>query len=289
MSALRKVLVVDDDPVVGKSFNRVLSDKGYLVTTAENAHEALEKMRRGEFDLVVTDIRMPGMDGLELAETVKARRPWTPVLIVTGFGDEAAEMRAKAAGVTAFLHKPLSPEMIEDSAAEALRAATPAEALVPAETASAEVAALEAAAETPSALSRVRDVALFIAAPFIGLVYAVFMPVIGIGMAAWFAAKALGKYPAMRSAGEVMLDVGKFAAAPFIGLAYAILMPFVGLAMLAWFAARAAAKHTGMRTIAKAVFGPFIGLAFVIVLPFAGLATLAWIGGRALFETRSAG
>ena len=239
MSALRKVLVVDDDPVVGKSFDRVLSDKGYLVTTAENAHEALEQMRRGEYDLVVTDIRMPGMDGLELAETVKARRPWTPVLIVTGFGDDAAEKRAKAAGVTAFLHKPLSPEMIEDSTAEALRTATPAAAVMPTEAMSAEVAALEAAAETPSALGRIKDVALFLAAPFIGLVYAVFMPIVGIGMAAWFAAKALAKYPAMRSAGEVMLDVGKFAAAPFIGLAYAVLMPFVGLATLAWIGGKA--------------------------------------------------
>jgi len=287
MSALRKVLVVDDDPVVGKSFDRVLSDKGYLVTTAENAHEALEKMRRGDYDLVVTDIRMPGMDGLELAETVKARRPWTPVLIVTGFGDDAAEKRAKAAGVTAFLHKPLSPEMIEDSTAEALRTAAPA--AEPATAASiAATTTPETPAETASAISRIKDVALFVAAPFIGLVYAVFMPFVGIGMAAWFAAKALAKYPAMRSAGEVMLDVGKFAAAPFIGLAYAVLMPFVGLAMLGWFAARAAAKSSGVRTIAKAVFGPFVGLVFVIVLPFAGLATLAWIGGRALFEARSA-
>jgi len=74
MSALRKVLVVDDDPVVGKSYDRVLTDKGYSVITALNAVEALERMREAEVDLVVTDIRMPGMDGLELAET-PARAP----------------------------------------------------------------------------------------------------------------------------------------------------------------------------------------------------------------------
>ena len=100
MSALHKVLVVDDDPVVGKSFDRVLSSKGYVVTTAENAHEALERLRGGEYDLIVTDIRMPGMDGLELAETVRNRRPWTPVLIITGYGTEADEKRARAAGVS---------------------------------------------------------------------------------------------------------------------------------------------------------------------------------------------
>ena len=63
MSAVRKVLVVDDDPVVGKSFNRVLSQKGYVVITAQNAAEALDKLREQEVDLVYTDIRMPGMDG----------------------------------------------------------------------------------------------------------------------------------------------------------------------------------------------------------------------------------
>ena len=65
MSALRKVLVVDDDAVVGKSFNRVLSSKGYIVTTAQNAHEALKQIREQEFDVVFTDIKMPGRDGVE--------------------------------------------------------------------------------------------------------------------------------------------------------------------------------------------------------------------------------
>ena len=132
MSALRKVLVVDDDPVVSKSFDRVLSNKGYEVVTAQNAAEALERIRLSEYDMVFTDIRMPGMDGVELAETVKARRPWTPVVIVTGFGTKENEQRAKAAGVSAFLHKPLSPEMIEGSAANALLAPAPAEVVLPA-------------------------------------------------------------------------------------------------------------------------------------------------------------
>src|SRR5674476_846717 len=121
MSALRKVLVVDDDAVVGKSFSRVLSrDKGYVVTSVENAHEALKQMREQDFDVVFTDIKMPGMDGVELAERVKASRPWTPVVIITGYGTTANEDRAKAAGVADFMRKPLSPEMIEESAAHAL-------------------------------------------------------------------------------------------------------------------------------------------------------------------------
>ena len=237
MSALRKVLVVDDDPVVGKSFNRVLSNKGYTVITAHNAHEALEEMRRDEYDLVYTDIKMPGMDGLELAETVKARRPWTPVVIVTGYGTTADENRARAAGVSAFLHKPLSPEMIEGSAAEALRAVPAMNAAVLA--APALAPAVEPLGEAVEAGSRLKNIALFFAAPFIGLAYAVFLPFIGLGVAAWFGGKALATSPALRHVRAVLKFTGLMVAAPFIGLVYVIGLPFAGLAMLAWLGARA--------------------------------------------------
>ncbi len=122
MDALHKVLVVDDDPAVRKSIDRVLSNKGYAVITAENGEEALRKLNEEKYDLVYTDIRMPGMSGLEVAEHVKAQQAWTPVVIITGYGTDAAEARAKAAGVSAFVHKPLSPEMIEDSARDAIAA-----------------------------------------------------------------------------------------------------------------------------------------------------------------------
>ena len=187
MSALRRVLVVDDDPVVGNSFNRVLSeDKGYVVITAQNAAEALEKLRAQEYDLVVTDIKMPGMDGVELAERVKARQPWIPVVIITGYGTTENEVRAKAAGVSDFIRKPLSPEMIEESAAHALRETTVP--VVP------ELAARPIELSTVAVVpkdSRVKNIALFLAAPFIGLAYAVMLPLVGmvmlakVGMQAW--------------------------------------------------------------------------------------------------------
>ena len=233
MSALRKVLVVDDDPVVAKSFNRVLTDKGYLVVTAQNAQQALERMRGEDVDLVYTDIRMPGMDGLELAEKVKARRPWTPVVIVTGYGTTANEERARAAGVSAFLHKPLSPQMIEDSAFVALQQAHGAVA-EPA-MAKAEVQPeIQAEVQAEEGRSRIKDVALFAAAPFIGLVYAVFLPFVGMAMLGWSAAKALAGTGWMKKHGATLRYMGTAAAAPFIGLAYAVLLPLAGLGMLAW-------------------------------------------------------
>jgi CheY-like chemotaxis protein len=232
MSALnRKILVVDDDPVVGKSFNRVLSNKGYAVITAENASEALRKMETADYDVVFTDIRMPGMDGVELAEKVKARHPWTPVVIITGYGTANNEARAKAAGVTAFLRKPLSPEMIEETTATALLAPAPA---------AAEVAAIVAPPATPAEavaveeVSTLKYVATLAAAPFIGLAYVVIAPFVGLAYLAVMAAKGLARLPMVKTPLTFLKDVGLFIAAPFIGLLYVIAFPFVGATMLLW-------------------------------------------------------
>jgi CheY-like chemotaxis protein len=235
MNASRKVLVVDDDPAVRKSIDRILSSKGYAVITAESGEEALRKLNEEKYDLVYTDIRMPGMSGLEVAEQVKARKPWTPVVIITGYGTDAAEARAKAAGVSSFMHKPLSPEMIEDSARDAL--AEPA--------AVAEAAASPAVADAPSAepatlASALKNIALFFAAPFIGLAYIVALPFVGLGFLAVMAARAAAaKFGALKTVGRVSRQVGMLVAAPFIGLAFVVVFPFVGLAVLAWMGGRA--------------------------------------------------
>jgi len=237
MSALRKVLVVDDDPVVGKSFDRVLAGKGYSVISVHDAAEALERMRQAEYDLVVTDIKMPGMDGLELAETLHARRPWTPVLIVTGYGTEADEQRAKAAGVTAFLHKPLSPEMIEDSARDALAAPAPQILAVPAV---AEVPAAEPAATG----STLKNILLFFAAPFIGLAYIIALPIVGLGAMAVLATRAALKIEKVRAVAVTLKHIAMIFAAPVFGLVYVVLFPFIGLASLLWLAGRALTART---------------------------------------------
>jgi FixJ family two-component response regulator len=121
------------------------------------------------------------MTGLEVAERVKARQPWTPVVIVTGYGSQRSEERARAAGVSDFLHKPLSPDMIEDSTARALSqpATSPVAMQVP--------AAVAAPAE-PKAVRKpnvLKNMVLFLLAPFVGLVYAVLLPFVGAGMLAY--------------------------------------------------------------------------------------------------------
>ena len=235
MTATRRVLVVDDDPAVRKSIDRVLSNKGYAVITAENGEEALRKLNEEKYDLVYTDIRMPGMSGLEVAEQVKASRPWTPVVIITGYGTDAAEARAKAAGVSGFVHKPLSPEMIEGSARDAL--AAPAVA--------ANVVVLPVAAEAPMAEaagigSVLKNIALFFAAPFIGLAYIVAFPFVGLGMLAVLAGRAAANNGTLKAVAVALKHVAMLLAAPIFGLVYILLFPFIGLALLLWMAGKAA-------------------------------------------------
>ena len=236
MTALRRVLVVDDDPAVRKSFDRVLTGKGYAVITAENGEEALRKLNEEKYDLVYSDIRMPGMSGLEVAEKVRARRPWTPVVIITGYGTDIAEERAKAAGVSKFLHKPLSPAMIEDSARDVL--AVPAAPVA--------AAVIAAAPEAPAAKvaragSMLGNILLFFAAPFIGLAYIMAMPFYGLAMVAFLAARAAARNATVKAAAIVLKHVAMVIAAPFVGLAYVVLFPFIGLALLLWMAGKAVA------------------------------------------------
>ncbi len=250
MSALRKILVVDDDPVVGKSFDRVLSAKGYAVITASNGQEALNKLEAEEYDAVFTDIKMPGMSGLEMAERVKEKRPWLPVVIVTGYGSPDNQTRAEAAGVSGFLRKPLSPEMIENSAQRALseKDASNSIAAATAEPATAEPATMPLPSERRGVARVVKNIALFFAAPFVGLAYILTFPIVGLGMLAWTAIEAQKKKseeaaqaaaPAKPSA---LKNFALMIAAPFIGLAFFIVGPIIGLCMLAWFAVQAWGK-----------------------------------------------
>lgn len=250
MSALRKVLVVDDDPVVGKSFDRVLSGKGYAVITASSGQEALNKLEAEDYDVVFTDIKMPGMSGLEMAEQVKERRPWLPVVIVTGYGSPDNEARAEAAGVSGFLRKPLSPEMIEGSAQKAFseKDATAQSANVAARMAWPETTAEPSA---PNQTARfIKNVALFLAAPFVGLAYILAFPIVGLGMLAWTAIQAQKKkaeaaatlQPVAPAKPSALKTIALMFAAPFIGLAFVVVGPIVGLGLLLWFGFQAWGK-----------------------------------------------
>jgi CheY-like chemotaxis protein len=196
MNAKAHVLVIDDDAVVGRSFDRVLSGKGYEVDTALTGEEALREIDHEHYDVVFTDIKMPGMDGLEVAERIRAKCPWTPVVVITGYGTEENEARASVLGVSGFVRKPLTPEMIESVTLKALeKTATLDEAAN-----EPEVVAAEAAAVAPAELrgwrkvGRIaRNIGLFLAAPFIALGYVIALPFVGFYAAARFGMEAYQK------------------------------------------------------------------------------------------------
>lgn len=178
MRNIPQVLVIDDDAVVGHSFERVLTEKGYEVNTALSGEEGLRDMDTTDYDVIFTDIKMPGMDGIEVAERIKAKCPWTPVVVITGYGTEENEARASVLGVSGFVHKPLTPEMIESITLKALENKPGAnEAVVEVETTS-EPEVIEFKGWR-KAFRIVRNILLFLAAPFIALSYIIALPVVG--------------------------------------------------------------------------------------------------------------
>lgn len=83
---MKAILFVDDHEVLARLSCEILEMQGYRAVCAYNAEDALEKFKREKFDLLVTDFRMEGMNGLELAKRVHATNPQIPVIIVTGYG-----------------------------------------------------------------------------------------------------------------------------------------------------------------------------------------------------------
>ena len=196
MNTKLQVLVIDDDAVVGRSFDRVLSEKGYEVSTALSGEEALDTMNDTDFDLVFTDIKMPGMDGLEVTERIKARCPWTPVVVITGYGTEDNEAKASVLGASGFVRKPLTPEMIESVALKAVNDAEVAEELSEEvhEAVIEDEAKMVSEAEEPKTVnSMAKNIGLFFASPFIALGYVIALPFVGFYMFAKLGREAWAK------------------------------------------------------------------------------------------------
>ena len=102
------VLIVDDDPDTREIFEQKLSHSGYRVETAESAEEALGKVKRVNPQVIITDLRMPGMNGLQLLEKVKASMPQVDVIVVTGHEDMNSAVSAMKAGAFDYIVKPVN-------------------------------------------------------------------------------------------------------------------------------------------------------------------------------------
>ena len=114
------ILLVDDDMSVRSVFSSVLREEGYRVTAVKDGYEAIKVLQQEDFDLALVDLRMPGLDGIEVLGRIKSRRPQTRVIIYTGHGSAKDAVEARRNGATDYLAKPFSPDELKLSVKEAL-------------------------------------------------------------------------------------------------------------------------------------------------------------------------
>lgn len=110
MNSAARILLVEDNPVIQRMYSHMLRRRGYNVVIAENGLAALRQIEQDTFHLVIADLTMPEMDGIELIERVRAnhRYDYLPFIMLTASGQEEDRQRAHAAGANDFLTKPSS-------------------------------------------------------------------------------------------------------------------------------------------------------------------------------------
>jgi len=119
----KKILLVDDEDTILDTYSLLLGEKGYSVVTAENGIKALEAFSRDSFDLVITDLAMPGGDGFKLLEEIKGRSPKTPVIVFTGKRYKAVKEFVSLLGAQELIEKSCSNDIFMSCVKNSLQAA----------------------------------------------------------------------------------------------------------------------------------------------------------------------
>lgn len=108
-NAVKKhIFVLDDEPAVREVIKETLEDSNYKVSCFGDPVECLARLRSKKCDLLITDLKMPEKDGVEVLVDVQHQAPWLPVLIITGYGDIPTAVKAMKIGAVDFIEKPLS-------------------------------------------------------------------------------------------------------------------------------------------------------------------------------------
>ena len=122
MAPTKSILVVDDDPAIHALLQAVLASPDWQVEAAQDGQEALSRVRVKDYDLVLTDVRMPGMDGLELLRTIHEERPATRVLVMTADNTPDNVLSSLRRSAFAYFSKPFSSNLVRDLVQQALAA-----------------------------------------------------------------------------------------------------------------------------------------------------------------------
>jgi len=102
-----RILVIEDDEEMRSLLEDFIEGEGYGVESVEDGSEGFRKLAKENFDLIVTDIRMPGLNGLDILPGLKQIQPSIPIIVITAFGSEEVQRRALERGADAYLEKPL--------------------------------------------------------------------------------------------------------------------------------------------------------------------------------------
>lgn len=104
------IVLIDDEPIIHQALSPFLNRSGHQIHSAKDGNEGLALASECKPDLIISDIRMPGLDGLELLERLRMRTPTTPVVLITGHGDVKTAISALDKGAFAYLRKPIKLE-----------------------------------------------------------------------------------------------------------------------------------------------------------------------------------
>jgi DNA-binding NtrC family response regulator len=115
-----RILVVDDEAVIREALRRILESDGHEAICVNSGHAALEKVQEQTFNLVITDLKMPGMNGIEVLKAIKILQPKVPIIIITGYATVETAVDAIKQGAFDYLSKPFTPKQVKELAQRAL-------------------------------------------------------------------------------------------------------------------------------------------------------------------------
>ena len=134
MKQQQHLLIIDDDVDICALLKRFFERKGFAVTTAFKAQEGIDLIRARTFDVLLTDFRLPDMDGLEVIKTVRSLRAELPIIVITGYSDVNQAIKAIRLGAFEYVTKPIYPEEILLHVQKAIASPSSADEKVPKKT-----------------------------------------------------------------------------------------------------------------------------------------------------------